>query len=202
MPVTRPGPETPLRARDRVLRRSNLVGLTFGDVDVVPQHGLRLLVRRSKTNQRGTGQAIALWANPQEPDFCPARALYAWLGFRQGGGDGIEGALDAALSLFVGLSKAGRLFTMALSDTGLDPSSRSHDDPLVCPHRSWGRRPGGAVGPIDQIWVWPPSTNSSAPLMKLASSDARNSTALAISSGRPTRPAGICVARNSLMPRA
>jgi hypothetical protein len=46
-----------------------------------------------------------------------------------------------------------------------------------------------------QIWVMPPSTNSSAPLMKLASSDARNSAALAISSGLPTRPTGIWVAR-------
>ena len=125
MLATRPGPETPLGARDRALlllgfagalRRSELVGLTLGDIEVVPQRGLRLLIRRSKTDQRGAGQAIALWANPREPGLCPARALDAWLGFRQGGGDHTGGASDAALPVFVGLSKAGRLSPMALSD--------------------------------------------------------------------------------------
>jgi hypothetical protein len=36
----------------------------------------------------------------------------------------------------------------------------------------------------------PPSTNSSVPVTKLLSSDARNSTALAISSGVPNLPSG------------
>ena len=126
--ATRPGPETPLGARDRALlllgfagalRRSELVGLARGDVEVVPHHGLRLLIRRSKTDQRGAGQAIVLWANPKEPGLCPAQALDAWLGFRQGGGDHTGGASDAVLPLFVGLSRAGRLSTMTLSDKGV-----------------------------------------------------------------------------------
>jgi site-specific recombinase XerD len=59
MLATRPGPETPLSARDRVLlllgfvgglRRSELIGLTLGDIEVVPQRDLRLLIRRSKTD--------------------------------------------------------------------------------------------------------------------------------------------------------
>ena len=83
---------------------------------MVPQRGLRLLVRRSKTDQRGAGQAIAVWANPKEPGLCPAQALQAWLGFRQGGGDRTGGASDAALPLFVGLSKAGKLAPAGLSD--------------------------------------------------------------------------------------
>lgn len=63
--------------------------------------------------------------------------------------------------------------------------------------RRYADRPGapGRSAPAVQICVRPPSTNSSAPLMKLASSDARNNAALAISSGRPTRPTGIWVAR-------
>lgn len=125
MLATRPGPETPLGARDRALlllgfagalRRSELVGLTLGDVEVVPPRGLRLLVRRSKTDQRGAGQQIALSANPAEPGLCPDRALQDWLGFRQAAGDRTGGASDAALPVFVGLSKAGRLSSMALSD--------------------------------------------------------------------------------------
>ena len=83
---------------------------------MVPQRGLRLLIRRSKTDQRGAGQAIALWANPKKPGLCPARALEAWLGFRQGASDHTGGASDAALPLFVGLSKAGRLAPAGLSD--------------------------------------------------------------------------------------
>ena len=98
------------------LRRSELVGLALGDVEVVPQRGLRLLVRRSKTDQRGAGQAIAVWANPEEPGLCPAQALQAWLGFRQGAGDRTGGASDAALPLFVRLSKAGKLAPAGLSD--------------------------------------------------------------------------------------
>ena len=42
-----------------------------------------------------------------------------------------------------------------------------------------------------QICAMPPSTKSSMPLTKLLSSDARKTTALAISSGVPTRPRGI-----------
>src|ERR1700731_1512991 len=45
--------------------------------------------------------------------------------------------------------------------------------------------------PIDQTWARPPSTNSSMPVTKLESSDAKNSAALAISSGSAMRPIGI-----------
>ena len=48
----------------------------------------------------------------------------------------------------------------------------------------------GAFGTL-QICAMPPSTKSSMPLTKLLSSDARKTTALAISSGVPTRPRGI-----------
>src|SRR5689334_4819133 len=89
--ATRPGPETPLGARDRALlligfgaalRRSELVGLRLVDVMSVPGKGLLLTVRRSKTDQAGAGQQVAVCANPADPEFCPATALEAWLQFR------------------------------------------------------------------------------------------------------------------------
>ena len=42
----------------------------------------------------------------------------------------------------------------------------------------------------DQIWAAPPSTNNSVPVTKALSSEARKTTALAISSGVPKRPMG------------
>ena len=69
MLATRPSPATPLGARDRALlllgfgaalRRSELAGLALGDVTPVPGRGLRVLVRRSKTDQRGAGQEVAV----------------------------------------------------------------------------------------------------------------------------------------------
>src|SRR5260370_11711275 len=52
--------------------------------------------------------------------------------------------------------------------------------------RSWhyGSRP------FDQTWALPPSTNSSIPVTKLESSDARNNATFATSSGSPMRPIG------------
>src|ERR1700722_5217359 len=44
---------------------------------------------------------------------------------------------------------------------------------------------------IDQICALPPSTNSSIPVTKLESSDARNNATLATSSGSPMRPIGM-----------
>jgi hypothetical protein len=52
-------------------------------------------------------------------------------------------------------------------------------------------RAGMKFGAYDQICPLPPSTNSSMPVMKLESSEARNNTALAISSGSPMRPIGM-----------
>src|SRR5882672_2886262 len=44
--------------------------------------------------------------------------------------------------------------------------------------------------PFGQIWALPPSTNSSIPVTKLESSEARNNATLATSSGSPMRPIG------------
>ena len=125
MLATRPSPATPLGARDRALllvrfgaalRRSELAGLRLGDVTPVPGRGLRVLVRRSKTDQRGAGQEVAVWANPKEPGFCPLAALEAWLVFRRKGPDITGGTSDGERRLFVGMSKPGRLTGQELWD--------------------------------------------------------------------------------------
>ncbi|MBI0537752.1 hypothetical protein D9599_19515 [Roseomonas sp. KE2513] len=125
MLATRPSPATPLGARDRALllagfgaalRRSELAGLRLGDVTPVPGRGLRVLVRRSKIDQRGASQEVAVWANPGEPGFCPLAALEGWLAFRQKGPDITGGASDRERPLFVGMSKAGRLTGQELSE--------------------------------------------------------------------------------------
>ena len=101
------------------LRRSELVALTLGDVETVPGRGLRVLVRRSKTDQHGQGQAIAVWANPAEPDFCPLAALDAWLAHRRTAPDldwTATATSRAERPLFCAVTKAGKLTGTALSD--------------------------------------------------------------------------------------
>jgi len=117
-----------LGARDRAmlllgfgaaLRRSELVALRLGDVEPVPGHDLRLLVRRSKTDQHGRGEEVAIWANPGEPLFCPMIALDAWLGHRTQTRDLDWSAAETARRerpLFCAVTKAGRPTGAALSD--------------------------------------------------------------------------------------
>src|SRR4051794_25267155 len=145
-----PSPESPLGIRNRAmpllgfgaaLRRSELVGLRLGDVQSVPGCGVTVLVRRSKTDQYGRGQQVAIWANPADPLTCPAAAVERWLALRDMAPDvaqcfGPEGR--DALPLFCGISKAGLLSGLALSDkavarlvksaaasAGLDPEKYS-----------------------------------------------------------------------------
>ena len=101
------------------LHWSGLAGLALGDVTPVPGCGLRVLVRCSKTEQRGAGQEVAVWANPKETGFCPLAAIEAWLSFRQKGSDITGGASGAALLLLVGMSKAGRLTSKDLSNNAV-----------------------------------------------------------------------------------
>jgi site-specific recombinase XerD len=150
MIAARPAPDTPLGARDRAmllvgfgaaLRRSELVALTIGDVETVPGRGLRILVRRSKTDQQGQGQAIAVWANPSEPGFCPLAALARWLEHRRAAPDldwTARASSPAERPLFCAVTKAGRvtganlsdkavarLVKQAARDAGLDPARYS-----------------------------------------------------------------------------
>lgn len=118
-----------LAARDRAmlllgfgaaLRRSELVALTIGDAAIIPGRGVRLLVRRSKTDQQGRGQEVAIWANPAEPAFCPSVALENWLMFRKAGADFIdddEAPADLGeRPLFCAVTKGGKITGQGLSD--------------------------------------------------------------------------------------
>jgi site-specific recombinase XerD len=79
------------------LRRSEIVALHVDDVPIGPE-GIRLRIRRSKTDQAGDGAEIGI-PRGQNEATCPVRAVSAWLellGCSRG-------------PLFRGLSKAGRL---------------------------------------------------------------------------------------------
>jgi len=86
------------------LRRSELVALRVGDVRF-EEEGLVLTLRRSKTNQEGRLETIAV-AYGSEPTTCPVRALRAWLA--------AAGLVEGAL--FVGLTPQGGLRSVALGD--------------------------------------------------------------------------------------
>ena len=101
------------------LRRSELVALTLGDVETVPGRGLALLVRRSKTDQHGQGQDIAVWANPAEPGVCPPPRSTP--GSRIAAPPRISTGPPPPRSraerpLFCAVTKAGRVTGTALSD--------------------------------------------------------------------------------------
>ena len=125
MLAARPGADSPISARDRAilllgfgaaLRRSELAALRLGDVEAVPGRGLHLLLRRSKTDQQGRGQAVAVCANPADPGFCPAAALAAWLAHRRAAADLSGAAADTEQPLFCAVTKGGRVTGAALSD--------------------------------------------------------------------------------------
>ena len=84
--VVRALPETLGGARDRALlligfagafRRSELAALEVADVRSEPE-GLKVLVRRSKTDQTGKGHTVAI-PRGRDPATCPVRALATWL---------------------------------------------------------------------------------------------------------------------------
>jgi site-specific recombinase XerD len=128
MLAKRPSPALPLGARERAmlllgfgaaLRRSELVALTLGDVERVPDKGLLLIVGHSKTDQHGKGQRVAVCANPTAPGFCPAAALDAWLAHRRTATD-LDWTASASARverpLFCAVTKTGRVTGVPLSD--------------------------------------------------------------------------------------
>ena len=121
-------PDTALGARDRAmlllgfgaaLRRSELVALQIGDLETVPGRGLRLLIRRSKTDQHGQGQEVAVWGNPKEPLLCPLTALAAWRTHRDQAPDlhwSQLASLRRERPVFCAVTKSGRVAGVGLSD--------------------------------------------------------------------------------------
>jgi integrase len=58
------------------LRRSELIAVSVEDIEKV-EAGIVLTLRRSKTDQEGAGQRVAVPFGPRT--FCPIRALEKWL---------------------------------------------------------------------------------------------------------------------------
>lgn len=113
-------PDGPLGLRNRAmlligygaaLRRSELVALRIGDVTRHPDRGVEVAVRRSKTDQHGRGNGVAIWA-AADPDLCVLRAHDAWLAVR--------GALRPEDPLFCGVLKNGRVTGKPLSDKAVE----------------------------------------------------------------------------------
>jgi len=113
-------PDGPLGLRNRAmlligygaaLRRSELVALRIGDVTRHPDRGVEVAVRRSKTDQHGRGDGVAIWA-AADPDLCVLRAHDAWLAVR--------GALRPEDPLFCGVLKNGRVTGKPLSDKAVE----------------------------------------------------------------------------------
>jgi integrase len=114
--MVRAQPATPLGLRNRAillagfggaLRRSEIVGLDVGDLELVEGRGVVLTVRRSKTDQHGAGQAVAVWRS-DDPDLCAPTALRRWLEHRD--------AHHSDNPLFVGLRAGGMMTATRLSD--------------------------------------------------------------------------------------
>ncbi|MFL5283628.1 MAG: hypothetical protein ACJ8AW_22225 [Rhodopila sp.] len=167
--ATRPLPDEPIGARDRcmlllgfgaALRRSELVALRVGDVTAVPGRGIMLRIRRSKTDQQGRGDQVAVAANPADLDFCPDRAYGDWLRHREQGDDIVTIAAPSGHDeqpLFCAITKSGRitgteltdkavvrLVKQAAADAGLDPARFGR--PLAA-RRPGHRRGRGRHGP-------------------------------------------------------
>lgn len=61
------------------LRRSEIVGLTVGDLDFVPGEGVNVFIERSKGDQEGEGLLKGI-PYGSHADTCPVSALRMWLG--------------------------------------------------------------------------------------------------------------------------
>jgi integrase len=109
-------PGTLAAQRDRALllvgfsgafRRSELVGLTVGDVAFTAD-GLEANLRRSKTDQEARGRLVAI-PYSGAPDLCPVRALRSWL----------EAAAISEGPLFREVTRHGRVESAALTGRSL-----------------------------------------------------------------------------------
>jgi integrase len=83
-------------------RRSELVALDVGDLEFC-ESGMRVHIRRSKTDQEGAGHTIAIVPGSVA---CPVRAVRAWL----------EASKITAGPLFRPIGKGGRIGTERLAD--------------------------------------------------------------------------------------
>lgn len=126
-------PETFSGSRDRALlllgfagafRRSELVALTMDDV-IFNQKGMLVEITRSKTDQAGEGQRIAI---PNGTGLCPVEALRAWIDFADISHGPIFRAIDRHENLSpLGLSDrtVARIVKKYAALAGLNPANFS-----------------------------------------------------------------------------
>ena len=97
-------------------RRSELVAISVNDLTLIDGEGLRIRIRRSKTDQEGRGRTIGVPYSP-DPNLCPVRAVLAWCdaaGVSRYLGRRRDRAAD--VPLFRGLTKHGTLRAGRLTD--------------------------------------------------------------------------------------
>jgi site-specific recombinase XerD len=94
------------------MRRSELAALDFEDIEETPD-GLRVTIRRSKTDQEGHGDVIAV---PRGTIACPVAALKAWL----------EAATITEGSVFRPIAKGERLSEARLTDRSIAAIVKAH----------------------------------------------------------------------------
>jgi site-specific recombinase XerD len=85
------------------MRRSELVGLDVSDIEEAPE-GLRVTLRRSKTDQEGQGRAVGVWRG-RHADTDPVAAALAW----RTAAALTDGPLFRPVSMIDGSLGAGRL---------------------------------------------------------------------------------------------
>lgn len=110
--IVRALPETVLGKRDAALlligfaggfRRSELASLDINDVEFT-REGLKVNLRRSKTDQDGAGRKVGLPFG-SDPQTCPVRSLQAWL----------EAAAITGGPLFRSVNRHGRISGQAIT---------------------------------------------------------------------------------------
>jgi integrase len=94
------------------MRRSELAALDFEDIEETPD-GLRVSIRRSKTDQEGHGDVIAV---PRGTIACPVAALKAWL----------DAAAIATGPVFRPITKGGRIQPARLTDRSVAAIVKAH----------------------------------------------------------------------------
>jgi integrase len=125
-------PDRLLGVRDRAMllvgfaggfRRSELAGLEVGDV-VFTDDGLRITLRRSKTDQEGAGHLRGVpWGS--HPSTCPVRALRAWIdaaGLKSGPLFRRMGKADQVLGPGLTGQSVALVVKRSAKAAGLDPS--------------------------------------------------------------------------------
>jgi integrase len=125
-------PDTVLGRRNRALllvglagafRRAELTGLDWEDVEWVPE-GLRVTIRRSKTDPEGWGRVIGI-PRGEGDGTCPVRALERWR--EAAGGKGgpvfrVVGRTGRALEARLSDRAVARVVKQAAGAAGLDPA--------------------------------------------------------------------------------